>query len=99
METRHALPEPLPATAPELLLGLRDLFDSRVAALRHKAQEMLATSSSGQTPVSVAFAFRGMMVSAIYDAATECFTELRACDIGEVEETMPSYMLTISLRA
>ncbi len=97
MDTRDPLPEPLPATAPELFLGLRDLFDSRLSILLKQARAMLPSASTS-TPVSVAFAFRGMMVSAFYDAATDRFTELRACDIGEVEEAVPSYLLTIPLR-
>lgn len=98
MKTRHSLPEPLPATAPELLLGLRDLFDSRISTLQNRAKEMLSSPMVGNSLIRVPFAFRGMMVSAFYDPAAERFTELRACDIGEVEEAAPSYELTISLR-
>jgi hypothetical protein len=88
--------EALPATAPWLMHSLRTLFDARRPMLQQEALQ--ACMESGAQLVPVKFIHRCMEVTAVYDKQEGRFTELRACDVGEVEWERPTYCITMNLR-
>jgi len=88
--------EALPSTAPGLLHSLRTLFDARSTILHKQAISACKVTDAVRVPVK--FFHRCMEVTAYYDRRTDRFTELRACDIADVEQEFPTYCITLSLR-
>ncbi len=85
----------LPPTAPGLLHSLRTLFDTRSSVLRLEALAACKITDAACVPVK--FFHRCMEVTAFYDRLTDRFTQLRACDIGDVDMESPTFCITLQL--
>ena len=88
--------EALPSTAPGLLHSLRTLFEVRCGALRKQAIRACKANDAARVPVK--FFHRCMEVTAYYDRLADRFTELRACDIADVDAEHPAYCIILELR-
>ena len=83
-------------TAQEFMRALREAFDVRSPVLGAEAMRVL---QEGPTVglAHVVFPFHGLIVTAVYNAHEQRFTQLLARDVGELVTERPSYTLSLFL--
>lgn len=101
MNTRTST-DALPLDAPGLIRELRDAFDARFVDLSQVARAQAPSADPRQghdaSPMHhIDFPHGALQVTAVYDAAQDCFTQLIARHAEEAHHDRPSFTISLFL--